>query len=310
MRFLLIDRICELLPGKSARGIKNISWDDDFLEELFPGIPVFSPIIIAEATAQLVSWIIIEAKEFTVKPVITIVDNYVCNGHVQPGDQVEVTGAIESFSEESALAHGKILLNGYPIIEFNHAVCYLYPLGELDPPEQTRIQYKNLYRPGSTLPQGPASRRTELMREAIPVYPRQWIDKIIDTGGAESITGIKNVTATEDFFNDHFPRKPILPGVIIIDCMVSLARILIERKLAAQGLHLHKPVVKYCKKMKFRTFVQPGDQLVIEARLSDWAPAHSTVRANAVVNGKNAASIIMEFEHLTEEDYKNNYIRS
>lgn len=307
MRFLMIDRICELQQGKSARGIKNISWDDDFLEELFPGIPVFSPIIIAEATAQLVSWIIIEAKDFTVKPVITIVDSYVCNGHVRPGDQVEIVGEIESFSEESALAHGKILLNGAPLIEFNHAVCYLYPLSELDPPEQTRIQYKNLYRPGSIQP---AMHQVPLMREGITVHKRTWIDRIFDSGDTETLVGIKNVTASEDFFNDHFPRKPILPGVIIIDCMVSLARILIDRKLAAQGMHLHKPVLKYCKKLKFRTFVQPGDQLVIEARLSDWTPAQCTVRANTLVNGKNAASIIMEFENLTEEDYKNKYLRS
>ena len=154
-------------------GIKNISWDNDFLEETFPGITIFSPVIAVEAAAQLVSWIVVEAKEFTVKPVIIMADAYHCSCHILPGDQLELHGEIESFSEESALAHGSISINGKNVIEIQHAVCYFYPLDELNPPEQARQQFKNLYVEGSLPPQPSTSQQTFHMREHIPVKKRQ-----------------------------------------------------------------------------------------------------------------------------------------
>jgi len=308
MRFLMVDRICELERGKRARGIKNISWDDDFLEEIFPDIPVFSPIIATEAAAQLVSWIIIEAKDFTVKPVITVVDSYICNGHIMPGDQLELEGEIESLSEESALAHSRILLNGKPVIELKHAVCYLYPLSELDTPEKTRIQFKNLYTKGYPLPHKTPLPQSRLMREKIPINKRRWVDRIIDYEEHERIMGIKNVTATEDYFNDHFPLKPILPGVMILESLIGLSGILVERLLADQGFTDRKPLLKHSKKIKFRRFVQPGDQLVIDAKLIDFTPKISSIKAKATVNEKTAATISIEFEHLDREEYKKNYL--
>ncbi|MEI6127037.1 MAG: hypothetical protein WCQ99_10855 [Pseudomonadota bacterium] len=307
MRFLMIDRICELDRGKSARGIRNVSWDDAFLEEIFPGMPVASSILISEAVAQLVSWIIVEAKDFTVKPLITVVDSYTCTGHIQPGDQLEVTGSVESFSDEGALAHGKMLLNGKPVVAFNHAVCYFYPLSELDLPERARMQFKNLYAPGCSLPRAIKPQRS-LMREDVPLSKRAWLDRIVDDGQPERMVAFKNVTATEDYFNDHFPLKPILPGVIIIKCMASLSRTLLERMLAAQGLAELKPVLTKCEKVKIRKFVQPGDQLVIEAALLHFAPHKSVLSVKTTVQGKNVSAGTLEFEHISKEDYRNKYL--
>ena len=306
MRFLMVDRICDLESGKRARGIKNISWGDDFLEEIFPDIPVFSPIIATEAAAQLVSWIIIEASDFTVKPVITVVDSYVCNEHFMPGDQLELEGEIESFSEKSALAHSRILLSGKPVIEIKHAVCYLYQLSELDPPERARIQFENLYAEGYPLPCKSFLPRSRLMREKIPINKKRWVDRILDCEEPERILGIKNVTATEDYFNDHFPLKPILPGVMILESLIGLSGILVERLLAERGFADRKPVLKHSKKIKFRKFVQPGDQLLIDAKLTDFTPWKSSVKAKSTVNEKTAATISIEFEHLDLEEYRKN----
>ncbi len=96
--------------GQAPAASKTFPGIDEFLDEYVPGVPVFSPVLLTESVAQLISWAIIEAKDFTVKPVITILDSYVCTGHPRPGDQLELAGAIESLSPESALAHGTILL--------------------------------------------------------------------------------------------------------------------------------------------------------------------------------------------------------
>jgi len=307
MRFLMIDRICELELGTRARGIKNITLNDDFLEEFFPGMPVFSPVIAAEAAAQLVSWAIIAARDFSVKPVITVVDSYQCTGHIRPGDQIEVRGAIDSLSEESGLAHGSLLVGGKPVLEIQHAVCYLYPLAELDPPERARLQVKNLYVPGAPLPEVPSTSDTPQAREQVPVRPLHWIDRILDQSTDTHITGIKNVTATEDYFNDHFPHKPVLPGVIIIQCMVSLAKHLADRLLAQSSGHERRAVLHRSDKIKFRMFVQPGDQLLMQAKLNQFADDRSLFTAQASVSGKNAASLRLEFDHVSRDEYLQRY---
>jgi 3-hydroxyacyl-[acyl-carrier-protein] dehydratase len=308
MRFLMVDRICELNRGRSARGLKNLSWNDDFIEEIFPGIHVLSPVIAAEAVAQLLSWVIIEHRDFTVKPVITMVDSFICSGQVIPGDRLVLEGEIESFSEDSALANGRVLLNGKPVVELNHAVCYFYPLDKLDPPERARTQFENLYEEGSPLPQISTRNKACLIPGAAQPNKKKWIDRIIDSDEPERIQGIKNVTATEDFFNDHFPLKPVLPGVLIIESMVSLAKILIDKVLAGQNLSLKKPVLRSVKKIKFRKFVKPGDQLFINAEISEFSPDKSLIKAKAKVNGNTVSAAFIELDLLDREVYENMFL--
>jgi len=308
MRFLMVDRICELSRGTSARGIKNISWDHEFLDEYVPGVPVFSPVLLTESAAQLISWAIIEAKDFTVKPVITILDSYVCTGHPRPGDQLELTGSIESLSPESALAHGTILLNGKPIIELGHAVCYLYPLQELDPPDRARRQFENLYIPGHPLPAAQPPAPVGPFVEQSFASRRRWLDRIMETGDSAKLQGIKNVTATDDCFNDHFPLKPVLPGVAIMEAQHSLARELALRQLAERGLTESFPVLCRAEKVKFRLFVQPGDQMVVEATVKSFSDGQCSVATRVTVGGKNAASVLLHFELPERAAYLQKYI--
>lgn len=301
MRFFLIDRICELEDGTRARGIKNVCWDDPFLREPFPGLPGFSPVIACESVAQLVSWVIVAARDFTVKPVITAVDSYRCCGHVSPGDQLEVSGEIESFSPESALAHGRIVCCGRTVIEIEHAVCYLYPLSELDPPEDARRQFGTLYTPGYPVPGTDSG--ALLQREHIPLPAIALVDRVFRSEDPNRLSGIKNITATEEYFRDHFPRKPIVPGVVIMESMIDLGAQLITGRLPA-GV---RPILQGCRKIKFRSFVQPGDQLLIEAAVVSCDAAGSTVKITARLNGKTAAMLQTTFRHCDPETYQRDY---
>lgn len=307
MRFLLVDRICELEHGARARGIKNISWEDGFLDEYVPGIPVFSPVLLAEAVAQLVSWIIVEAKDFTLKPVITMLDSYHCCGHPRPGDRLELVGSVESWAPESALVGGKVMLNGRPILELSHAVCFLYPLRELDPPEQARRQFNNLYRPNCPLPalsEGTAAP----MAEKGFVRPCHWIDRIIETGEPGRLKAIKNVANTDDCFNDHFPLKPVLPGVAILEAQSILARELAKRELIRHGIAGSWPVLCRADKVKFRQFIEPGDQMLVEASLRSFAPGACMVATQVTVGGKIASSSLLTFEAPARAAYEQKYI--
>ena len=134
------------------------------------------------------------------------------------------------------------------------------------------------------------------------------MDKIIEGKDPESLSGAKNVTATEEYFNDHFPLKPVLPGVMIIESLTGLAGLLAERLPGSPSKSPLKPVLTSLKKIKFRKFVQPGDQLVLEEKISDQAPGKITLKTKALVNGKNAATGMAAFDLLDEATYRERFI--
>ncbi|MDZ7264122.1 MAG: bifunctional UDP-3-O-[3-hydroxymyristoyl] N-acetylglucosamine deacetylase/3-hydroxyacyl-ACP dehydratase [candidate division KSB1 bacterium] len=93
-------------------------------------------------------------------------------------------------------------------------------------------------------------------------YPFLLVDKIIDLVPKEHVVGIKNVTANEPFFNGHFPGRPIMPGVLIIEAMAQVGGILLldTEENPAEKLVYFTGI----DKVKFRKLVLPGDQLRFE----------------------------------------------
>jgi 3-hydroxyacyl-[acyl-carrier-protein] dehydratase len=92
-------------------------------------------------------------------------------------------------------------------------------------------------------------------------YPFLLIDKIVDIDGDNSAIGIKNITINEPHFNGHFPGKPIMPGVLIVEAMAQTAGAiaLVARGLETQALVYFMSI----DGAKFRKPVVPGDQLRI-----------------------------------------------
>lgn len=93
-------------------------------------------------------------------------------------------------------------------------------------------------------------------------YPFLMIDKIIDINGDTSATGIKNVTINEPFFQGHFPGKPVMPGVLLIEAMAQTAGAIVINNRDKQG---DRPLVYFMSvdKGRFRKPVVPGDSVHI-----------------------------------------------
>jgi 3-hydroxyacyl-[acyl-carrier-protein] dehydratase len=92
-------------------------------------------------------------------------------------------------------------------------------------------------------------------------YPFLLVDRIVDIDGDNSATGIKNVTMNEPHFQGHFPDKPVMPGVLIIEAMAQTAGAICLHSLKAD-----KPSLVYfltIDEAKFRRPVLPGDRLEI-----------------------------------------------
>lgn len=101
----------------------------------------------------------------------------------------------------------------------------------------------------------------ERIMEMIPHrYPFLLVDRVINVISGESAVGIKNVTVNENFFQGHFPQKPVMPGVLIIEAMAQTAAILVVYTLgaASEGKLVYFMSVDNAR---FRKPVGPGDRL-------------------------------------------------
>jgi len=93
-------------------------------------------------------------------------------------------------------------------------------------------------------------------------YPFLLVDRILDWVANEKIVGLKNVTFNEPFFPGHFPGKPVMPGVLIIESMAQVGGLLAYKSLP----RLKGKLIFFMAmdKVKFRKPVVPGDQLILE----------------------------------------------
>src|SRR5215470_352235 len=94
-------------------------------------------------------------------------------------------------------------------------------------------------------------------------YPFLLIDKVIDVIPDSSAIGIKNVTFNEPHFVGHFPQKPIMPGVLIVEAMAQTAALVVMHTLNATGKLVYFMSIE---EAKFRKPVVPGDVLEIHVQ--------------------------------------------
>jgi len=96
-------------------------------------------------------------------------------------------------------------------------------------------------------------------------YPFLLIDKIVDVIPDDSAVGVKNVTVNEPFFQGHFPERPVMPGVLIIESMAQTAAALVVHTLgpAAEGKLVYFMTVD---EGRFRRPVSPGDTLKVHVK--------------------------------------------
>ena len=134
--------------------------------------------------------------------------------------------------------------------------------------------------------------------EAIPHrYPLLLVDRMVEVVLGERAIGIKNVTVNENFFQGHFPRHPVMPGVLIIESMAQTAAVLVVRTLgpSANGKLVYFMSVEGAK---FRRPVVPGDQLRIHVvkerqRGNVWKfNAEANVDGTVVAEATYAAMIL------------------
>lgn len=119
-------------------------------------------------------------------------------------------------------------------------------------------------------------------------YPFLLIDRVLDSEPGKRLRAMKNVTINEPFFQGHFPTKPVMPGVLLIEAMAQATGL-----LAMESADVPKEAIYYLvgvDKARFKRPVVPGDQLIFEVEVLKHKREIWVFAAEAKVDGNLVAS--------------------
>ena len=130
-------------------------------------------------------------------------------------------------------------------------------------------------------------------------YPFLFVDAVVEMERLKRIVSVKNVTINEAYFQGHFPGAPVMPGVVVIECMAQTGGLLLlqevpdrEKKLlyfaAVDGARFRRPVV-------------PGDQLRVEMKVLSWRGDFCKLEGRATVGGQLAAEATLMCKMVDRE---------
>jgi len=123
-------------------------------------------------------------------------------------------------------------------------------------------------------------------------YPFLLVDRVVSLEEGRRAVGIKNVSINEDFFQGHFPGRPVMPGVLIIEAMAQLGGVLMLSPRENRG---KIAFFMAANKIKFRRPVVPGDQLVLEVEVGKLRSKTGQVMTKASVDGEVVAEAQLMF---------------
>ena len=117
MRYLLIDRITQIVPWKSATGLKGVSLAEDFFVDHFPERPVMPGVLMIEALAQLSSWLIASSTSFRQGARIVSIGNAKFRKFVSPGTQLHLSVTIEESGTDRIQVAGRVSAEGQTVTQ-------------------------------------------------------------------------------------------------------------------------------------------------------------------------------------------------
>ena len=119
-------------------------------------------------------------------------------------------------------------------------------------------------------------------------YPFLLVDRVIELEKDVRIKALKNVTINEPFFNGHFPSRPVMPGVLMLEALAQASALL---SFASEGEESDGSRLYYFAGIdgaRFKRIVEPGDQLILESKIERKKASIYKYSTRATVNGELA----------------------
>lgn len=271
--FSFVDRIISVQPGVRVQGLYAIP----------PTLTEFSGSLVAEATGQLAAWSAMAAVDFKSRPVAGIAGLVEMLAPIRPGDTLELAAAIESVDVDAISYGGTASVNGSPVLKLHNCVGPMLPLEDFDDPQMLRERYVLLC--GSGVTPGAFGGIPSLVLENLVIEPGSFARAKLQ------------VPTDAPFFGDHFPRKPVFPGSLLMQFNLQLVG-----RLAAQLPHggdaSSRWKLKSISDMKLRTFIPPGELLELEVKVlsNDQTTAEITVESKRGLRLVGAARVGLSAE--------------
>ena len=262
--YTFVDRVTMVQPGISARGTFAIP----------AGLRDFHSSLVAEATGQLAAWCALPAVNFEMRPVAGIADRVELLAPVHPGDTLDLAAEIETVDQDAIAYSGTASVEGSPVLRLHHCVGPMLPVQDFDDPQALRDHYALLCGAGAE-PGG---------FNGVPDLDLEDIN-----GEAGKILRAKLQIPTDAaFFRDHFPRKPVFPGTLLMRSKLELVALLAAEIPASQSDCDWQ--LQNITGMKLRAFIEPGELLELEAKLIEAERDNLTIAVEARRDGKLAGA--------------------
>lgn len=131
-----------------------------------------------------------------------------------------------------------------------------------------------------------------------------FVDEILEMMPGKTIRALKKIHAGEDFFRDHFPGFPVVPGVLLTEMMAQAA----GKCLDAEKKHQGKAMLARINSAKFRDWVRPDQTAIINAEIKTNREKFATATCNIEVMSKKVCSAELFFTFVPIEKFAPDYI--
>lgn len=125
------------------------------------------------------------------------------------------------------------------------------------------------------------------------------LDRIDELQPGERIAAVKTLSLAEEYLADHFPRFPVMPGVLMLEAMTQAGAWLVR---ASEDFQHSMVVLKEAKNVKYGQFVAPGQTLHVSAEIVSQTDEETTVKARGIVDGRTTVSgrLVLERYNLAD----------
>jgi 3-hydroxymyristoyl/3-hydroxydecanoyl-(acyl carrier protein) dehydratase len=262
--FSFVDRITEVKPGSRARGAFSIPHRPGE----FPGC------LVAEAVGQLAAWAAMAALGFQRRPVAGLAGRVEFMGGARPGETLDLAVELENCDADAVAYRGWACMGGSPILRLTHCVGPMLPTEEFDDPRAVEDHFRLLCGAGAAPGRFPGLTMPKLL--------------LAEATSPGELRAALQIPESAPFFADHFPRRPVFPGSLLLDAKLRLAAHLTGRAALPEKSVPH--LTSHLSDVKLRAFLPPGQTVELEARMQSSARGPgSTLVVAARANGKQVA---------------------
>ena len=122
MRFLYYDSVTHLEKDRSIIGVKTFTLSEEFLKGHYKKVALVPPVIMIEAMAQLLGWLIIYSHDFHLMPIMSLIEEVTLTPHLRPGFKAEIHGQIVSSSKMDSLGKAQVSVDGKVIASLGRII--------------------------------------------------------------------------------------------------------------------------------------------------------------------------------------------